>query len=244
LYESGARLGGVEDLLVYVERAAAAYEADARLARIAFLLRRAGADFETALDATLGGYIGVAADAMRDVLEIEALLWDFTAHPHNIERWLDGADAERRKHFAPVTVRERLKRAGVDEFTRATSGADYAAHSAALHVSPHVPVIGQKGRVDDPFIVDAGFWELLEHGARFTTAADMCRAVNVPDPAAASATIAHLERLQAARERAREMQTFFLATLEAPPKLRASLGREPTIDEIRAYVARTLEEPA
>lgn len=85
---SGARLRGVEELLVHLDALAAHWEADANLTSLAFLPTRLADDFETAVEATLSGYLAVAADAMRDVMEIENLLWDFSADPTLVGRWL------------------------------------------------------------------------------------------------------------------------------------------------------------
>ncbi len=58
------------------------------LSRLAFLVTRSAADFETATEATLSGYLSVAVDAMRDVMEIENLLLDFAVSPAHIDEWL------------------------------------------------------------------------------------------------------------------------------------------------------------
>jgi hypothetical protein len=73
----GARLAGVNALLLYLDRTVEKYETNEDLSKISFLVRRLVADFETAPEATLSGYLAVATDAMRDVLEIEYLLLDF-----------------------------------------------------------------------------------------------------------------------------------------------------------------------
>jgi hypothetical protein len=77
------RLKGLEQLYTYLDAAIESYSLIPKLAVLAFLVRRVRADFETALEATLSGYQGVASDAMRDVMEIEGLLLDFAAHPTN-----------------------------------------------------------------------------------------------------------------------------------------------------------------
>lgn len=73
-YLGGARLQGLEQHHEYLDAAEKAYSDSPKLVKLAFLVRRVRADYETALEATLSGYQGVAADAMRDVMEIEALL--------------------------------------------------------------------------------------------------------------------------------------------------------------------------
>ena len=67
----GMRLRGLEQLNVYLDAAIESYASLPAIADLAFLLNRVRADFQTALEATLSGYQGVATDAMRDVMEIE-----------------------------------------------------------------------------------------------------------------------------------------------------------------------------
>src|SRR4051794_12107319 len=64
-YLPGMRLPGLDNLFEFLDHNADVYDANTELAKIAFLIRRVRADFETALEATLSGYIGVATDAMR-----------------------------------------------------------------------------------------------------------------------------------------------------------------------------------
>jgi hypothetical protein len=166
---NGARLKGLEALLLWLDEAAVAYEGNEDLRRIAFLIRRATADFETAAEATLSGYPSVAADAMRDVMEIEMLLFDFILDASRIDEWLHASPADRRKRFQAGKLRKRLKAAGpgVNRFTAQTaSDVDYRAHSEALHVAP-MTVIG-KGLISDDedrlagLMSDMGYWEIFE----------------------------------------------------------------------------------
>src|SRR6266536_812036 len=84
----GARFKGLDALLCRSSEAARGFEADPMLSRLAFLVTRSAADFETATEATLSGYLSVAVDAMRDVMEIENLLLDFAVSPAHIDEWL------------------------------------------------------------------------------------------------------------------------------------------------------------
>lgn len=231
---NGARLAGVNDLLLYLDETADLYSANAQLAKIAFLPRRLAADFETALEATLSGYTGVAADAMRDVLEVEYLLLAFVDDPADMDVWLEGTDAAR---FRPAPLRKRLREAGFGEFTGSVlEGADYAAHSAALHVSPQEPIIGHKGRASDPLERDAGFWEMFQHARRIVLALEACGLAVTGEEWKASERNVDLARVSDAHSRTQQMQTMYLALLTGPPRLREQLGREPRTAEILAYV--------
>src|SRR5262245_18495557 len=50
------RLKGANDLLVQLDHLAVAFNAESRLRRLTFLIKRTVADFETALEATLSSY--------------------------------------------------------------------------------------------------------------------------------------------------------------------------------------------
>src|SRR6266498_3914098 len=84
----GARFKGLDELLRRLDELARGFEADPMLSRLAFLVTRSAADVETATEATLSGYLSVAVDAMRDVMEIENLLLDFAVSPAHIDEWL------------------------------------------------------------------------------------------------------------------------------------------------------------
>jgi hypothetical protein len=198
------------------------------------LLARARADFEIALDATLGGHFAPASDAMRDVLEIEMLLLDFAVDPDRLNLWLSGT---KQSTFRPAEVRKRLRKAGAGEVTSSVFGADYAAHSAALHVNPRPLPFGGKTPVDDGFELDAGFWEMLEHGRRLLTAVEAVR-VRASDDADHE-PLAPLDAFWDAHKRVMEMQEMVIG-LMLLPELEVQLGRKPTADELLAHVRKRL----
>lgn len=234
-YAGGARVVGLDQLLGYLEKAEAVFAAGPPLlAQTELLVKRAHADFVIALDATLAGLLSVAADAMRDVLEIEMLLLDFALDPDRLDRWLSADDGSRRREFAPVRVRERLEAAGVGEVTSSVFGLDYAAHSAMLHVNPRPLPLGGKAPTEDGFELDAGFWEIFEHGRRLLLAVEAIRVrAHKGDPRLEP--LGPLDAFRDAHDRVMEMQEMFLGFLEAP-KLRAELGRDPTAAELLTHV--------
>jgi hypothetical protein len=107
-YLPGMRLQGLAQLFAYLDAALASYRSAADLADLAPLVSRVRSDFETALEATLSGYQGVASDAMRDVMEIEYLLLDFVAESGHSEEWLRANRRTRLRDFSPAALRERL----------------------------------------------------------------------------------------------------------------------------------------
>jgi hypothetical protein len=162
---SDARIKGIDELLAKLDKISTAFEADSRLAKLSFLIVRVTADFETALEATISSYAAVAFDAMRDVLEIQYLLFDFGRDEQLIDEWLAADDKTLRDKFSPVHIRKRLKDGGIGDFGDNALSADYKGHSQMLHLGPpRWSVLPPKGRVGpDLFSDDMGFWEIFEH---------------------------------------------------------------------------------
>ena len=160
-----ARLKGVNDLLEQLDRIAIAFTVEDRLRKLAFLIRRLIADFETALEATLSSYAAVAFDAMRDALEIEYLLRNFALDENLIDEWLNADEKTIVDKFGPAKVRKRLQAAGIQGFGRNAQSADYKGHSQMLHPTPHgSPILPEKGRTPPGiFGRDIGFWEIFDH---------------------------------------------------------------------------------
>ncbi len=238
-YVSGRRLEGLEELNVYLERLERAYEEEDELASLSFLVRRATRDFETALEATLSGYQGVAADAMRDVMEIEYLLLDFAVHEDHAAEWLTSDRQLRLRKYGPAKLRDRLKAAGLPPFAdESWEPVDYKAHSESLHVNPQEPFVGARGLESfaDSWFADIGFIEMFEHAWRFLQAAEMLRHIRLGrtdkfEP------LAWMDTFHDARDRTREMQVIIIAMIEGPQRLAERLGREPNPAEVLQYVA-------
>ncbi|HEX2918339.1 MAG TPA: hypothetical protein VHN81_07445 [Edaphobacter sp.] len=238
----GMRLRGLEELLGFLDAAKTAYASDAVLESIAFLIDRVRADFVTAIEASLSGYQAVAADTMRDVMEIEALLTYFAAYPEDVSEWLTSDSGARRKKFAPVKVREKLEKAGIspwaDDFYAPT---DYKAHSEELHVNPSRSLLRERGLDDDGFflIPDIGFMEMFEHGQRIVTAIELLRLTRMPDQTDWTPLVPG-DDFMAAHERTAENQTLLVALVEAPEVLQKQLGRDPSPAETLRYMAAQL----
>jgi hypothetical protein len=236
-YAGGARLRGLDQLLAYLAAARKTYAEHPHLRPLAPLIDRLQADFETALEATLSGFSGVMSDGMRDAMEIELLLLDFAAHPGHVPQWLSADERERWQRFRPAVLRERLRAAGVEAYTSSSGRVDYAAHSMALHVTPHTAPIGARGlgpaEEQDEVVADAGFWEIFEHGARVLQAIESLRLRQRAGP---DEPLSPLDQFSDARARTAEMQTLYLAMLTGPARLRKQLGREPTTAEVLRHL--------
>jgi hypothetical protein len=171
---SGPYLMGLEELFKYLDIVYSAFESEATLNRIAFLVKRARADFEIAFDALLAGINSVVLDNMRDVMEIEYLLYDFTNNSNQIHLWINCSLKERKKNFRPSRVRERhAKRLGI-KVDDMSDNANYELHSGMLHVNPSniIDDFAPKGFTQVPHLEGAEFcfWEIFEHAKRLVFA--------------------------------------------------------------------------
>ncbi len=181
------RLKGLEQLYAYLIAERGAYRENQDLQPLAFLIDRLFADFETGLEATLSGYPGVCADAMRDVMETEALLLDFAHAWENAREWLQGDDKVRRQKYAPAAVRKRLQAAGIAPYSNPDWDArDYRGHSEALHVTPSTPFGIARGfhAFDDSVFGQVGYMEIFEHSLRVLDALDRLRLARSSDVSA------------------------------------------------------------
>lgn len=198
----GSVLPGFDQVLAHSETLENYFESHPNLTRLTFLIARARADFEIALEALLVGRQSVVADSMRDVMEIELLLRDFTARPGHLDTWLTTDDRERWKRFAPKEVRRRLANDAYPGKGFDLPEADeYAVHSAGLHPSPELHPYREKER--DPTmhegkaLLEAG--EILEHGTRLFLAVEGL--LNVfPSEHDAPPAAAELDLLMASRD--------------------------------------------
>lgn len=212
----GARFSGLNELLRHLDAQAAAFDENAELRRLTFIIRRATADFETAAEGGLSGYLSVATDAMRDVMEIENLLLDFAIDPSHIDDWLSADAKKLRTRYAPAEVRHRLHRAGEGHLASSADAPDYRAHSEALHVRPgRHPIAGKGFSAESGWNGDAAFWEIFEHARRLLRA--VARTTESLAPGDEADAIAHstLDLVDSAWQRTQEMQTVYVAILEA-----------------------------
>jgi hypothetical protein len=222
---SGARFKGVDELLRHLDELLQAFTADPTLRRLAFLIHRSRADLETATEATLSGYVAVAADAMRDLMEIENLLLDFAVNPAHIDEWLTADRRTLLNKFGPAKIRDRLHAAGEGRYAATGESIDYRAHSAALHVGPHRDPVAARGfSTDQGWAGDAGFWEIFEHTRRLRHAIQRLTGVLAPGSAVDQLAGQKLADVEDAWRRTQEMQAIYVALLEAIAKTQIEDG--------------------
>ncbi len=229
----GILLPGLEELLTYLDTICKAFEEDERLKPIVFLVRRLVFDFEASLEAALIGNFSVVTDLMRDVMEVELLLTDFTFHESHMDQWLRSAPRKRQRHFGPGKIRKRLRDIGWDRYSESVAGVDYRAHSESLHVSPPIhPFFGKGYTPANELTRDACFWDIFEHGRRILEAIEIIRDMRAGSDWGDVPHTKDLENVRVAWQRTRRMQAMYIALIRAPSELRKELGRQPTIDEV------------
>jgi hypothetical protein len=251
----GTRLRGLEALYAFLDAEGEAYdeapEPEAEdapdIRKLAFLVRRVRTDFEVALEAALSGYPHVASDAMRDVMEIEALLL-FCAQPEHVAEWLSADRKTLVGKYGPGSVRKRLKDAGIEPWSSPGFVAlDYQAHSHSLHVSPgSTPLTAQRGVSVGPFTIfdDVPFMEMFEHAHRVTYAIELLRVIAYrPFENDTHELLVDMDDFWVAHERTSEMQFVVVTMLTAPAKVKEH-GRPGTAAEHMRFVAQEIKERA
>ncbi|MGW2214621.1 hypothetical protein ACWCSD_06520 [Nonomuraea sp. NPDC001684] len=213
---SNIRLQGANELLVQLDQISGAFEAEANLKPLKFLIDRCTADFETAIEATLSGYWAVAFDAMRDILEIQFLLMDFALTPAHADEWLSAEDRILKRKFSPVAVRRRLKAADVGNLEEDGASIDYKGHSMGLHVRPNNMLVPTKGLSSlHPLHRDIGFWEIFEHPRNLFIAIAMFTHAVAPDSEADRLASEDPPLVVAAWIETNQAQTLFRAIMRA-----------------------------
>jgi hypothetical protein len=229
----GILLPGLEELLTYLDNICRAFDEDERLKVIAFLPRRIVFDFEASLEAALVGSLSVVSDLMRDVMEVELLLTDFTFHESHMDEWLRSSPRKRERTFGPGKIRKRLRDIGWDRYSDSVAGVDYRAHSESLHVSPPVhPFFGKGYTPANELTQAACFWEMFEHARRILEAIEIIRDMRAGSDWGDIPHTKELEKVRDAWIRTRRLQAMYVALIQAPSALRKELGRQPTIDEV------------
>lgn len=172
-YSHGARLRGLEQLLCRLAEIEAAMRERAVAPQVCDLIGRARGAFGVAIEATFSGLCQVSNNAMREVMEIECLLWDFAIRPAGMAEWSTATRRELKRRWQPRHLRDRYQRWAREHGRDVpVSDADYDAHSAALHVGPHrLPLHESDGLGHDQhaWAIDGCFWEMFYHAKGLLT---------------------------------------------------------------------------
>jgi hypothetical protein len=171
--ELSPTLQGFNEIVNHATELEDHFSADAELTSLTFLVQRFRADVEIAVEALLGGRHGVLAAAMRDVMELELLLRDFSFDTAHIVKWLTCDEATRVGYFSPGQVRHRLAMVlypgqNVD----LPDAVEYTFHSKGTHATPNSPpdfdnVLSTES---EPGRLLFYSFEIVEHARRFFAA--------------------------------------------------------------------------
>lgn len=182
---SERQLAACDEILAYLSLVDENFRESQMLAKIAFLIRRAYGDFVTAMEGSLSGFHKVVSDAMRDVMEIEFLIHDFTTIPTHIDEWLNASERVLRNQYSPASLRQRYAASKGAIPRDMNEASDYKGHSKLLHVAPHEsPVVwATPGKPMDALGSLVCFCEMFEHARRLIFAVgDLCSQIGPPAP--------------------------------------------------------------
>jgi hypothetical protein len=129
-------LQAIELLLNFLTSASNLLAGDSETSDLAFMPTRVADDVRMSLEGLLSGYLQIASDAMRDIIETELLIRDFVLNPEQIDRWRSADENMLRRRFRPVHCRQRQANALGVHITEVPGATDYEAHSKLLHVRP------------------------------------------------------------------------------------------------------------
>lgn len=198
---------------------------------LAFLPYRIADDVRISLEGLLSGYLHVASDALRDIMETELLIRDFALDPSQIDRWRNATEDVLRKEFRPVHLRQRQADAlGVDR-KDVPGAADYSAHSKLLHVGPpllfkRTPESGAMAGHEAINVLNV-LSDVMYHGSSAVQALDLLlNAISQPgsDPAETLAALAAAsEDLELARSTVEEIERRIAEGLAEGENLTATL---------------------
>lgn len=230
----GQRLRGLEELLTHLDKVASSLEGGRAEQALSRLVLRTTSDFETALEAGLSGYLAVASDAMRDVMEATDLILMFSTDTQLVEAWLDTPRDVHWKKFSPSAVRKHLLKHRVKYVHDSQATRDYKGHSEVLHVNPWPLLVGEKGIAKPGVLVnDMHFWEIFMHARDLVFALDALRDAEQYVWSGVERA-ENLREVAAAYDRTSEMQSIFIAAVE--------VGKPASWDELNQVVVATLRQ--
>jgi hypothetical protein len=170
-------LKAIDSLLTYLISVSRSLNEAIGTRDLAFLPDRTADDVRISLEGLMSGYLQVASDAMRDIMETELLIRDFALDPSQIEKWRNASEDVLRKSFRPAHLRQRQAAAlGVD-IKDVPGATDYSAHSELLHVRqpllyPRTPESGAMAGHRAINVLDS-LADIMYHGSSAVQALDL-----------------------------------------------------------------------
>lgn len=216
-------LQAIDLLLDFLISASESLKGASETQDLAFLPDRIADDVRMSLEGILSGYLQIASDAMRDIIETELLIRDFVLDPNQIDKWRDADDEVLRRSFQPRHMRQRQANARDCDIRDVPGATDYAAHSQLLHVRPsslfpRSPESGAMAGYRVLVLLDV-IGDVMFHGTSVVQALGLLlNAVDrpVPDPSRALAALAYAsEDLSEARAAVEAMERVTAESLPA-----------------------------
>jgi hypothetical protein len=129
-------LQAIELLLNFLMSTSTLLEKDSGTRDLAFIPTRLADDVRVSLEGLLSGYFQVSSDAMRDIIETELLIRDFTLDQEQIGRWRNATERVLRNEFRAGQMRSRQANALGIPISDVPGTTDHHAHSRLLHPGP------------------------------------------------------------------------------------------------------------
>lgn len=157
-------LQAMELLLNFLTSASNLLEDDDKTYDLAFIPTRIADDVRMSLEGLLSGYLQISSDAMRDIIETELLIRDFTLDLQQIDRWRNASERALRNDFQAGQMRKRQADALGIPISDVPGATDYQAHSRLLHLGP--PLLFERSPESGHqaiYVLDA-LYEVMFHG--------------------------------------------------------------------------------
>jgi hypothetical protein len=139
-------------------------EDDGKTYDLAFIPTRIADDVRMSLEGLLSGYLQISSDAMRDIIETELLIRDFTLDLQQIDRWRNASESVLRNNFQAGQMRKRQADALGIPISDVPGATDYQAHSRLLHLgSPLLFERSPESGHQAIYVLDA-LYEVMFHG--------------------------------------------------------------------------------
>lgn len=123
-----------EQAFTYLAAAQTATQTSGTLNDTSQLIQRAQNDITTGIELLISGQPWALGCVTRDLMELEALLYDFAYDPHLITQWVTATNREHQKQFSPGAVRTRIanhRHPGKD----LPDTLEYQIHSELIHIT-------------------------------------------------------------------------------------------------------------
>jgi hypothetical protein len=174
-------LQAMEALLDFLTSASGLLEEDSETSDLAFIPIRIANDVRMSLEGLLSGYLQISSDAMRDIIETELLIRDFTLDPQQIDQWRNASKRVLREKFQAGQMRKRQADALGIPIADVPGATDYGAHSKLLHLGP--PLLFERSPESGHqaiYVLDA-LYDIMFHGLSVVQAlGSFLEAINRP----------------------------------------------------------------